>query len=131
MAGVPGQAAFVHPDGHAFGHVVEEVDHVHTAHADAPVAGRTADVEFLGRAVDVDGAAVGVAGFALGHRMRVTMGSRPGAFGRRISPVGLRLLKTMPGGRPLPIFLATRIFPTGVQLLPGLSPSPNLEVETL
>ena len=54
--------------------------------------------------------------------MRVTIGSRPGAFGTKISPVGLRSLNTIPGGAPSPIFFATAKRPNGVAHRPGLSP---------
>ena len=63
--------------------------------------------------------------------MRETMGSLPGALGLRTSPVGRRFLKTEPAGALSPIFLATCIRPSGVQLLLGLSPTPNFEVEIL
>ena len=62
--------------------------------------------------------------------MRVTMGSRPGELGATHSPVGLRLLNTMPLGCPLPILEAMRWAPSGVRQLPFLSPRPNLEVLT-
>src|SRR6516164_6279652 len=51
----------------------------------------------------------------------VTIGSRPGASGRKISPVRRRFLKTAPSGAPAPIFFATSIRPSGVARLPGLS----------
>ena len=38
---------------------------------------------------------------------------------------------TAPVGRPWPIFAMTSCLPSGVQQLPGLSPTPNLEVDTL
>ena len=46
--------------------------------------------------------------------MRVTLGSRPGAFGGNTSPVRIRDLKTAPNGALAPIFEATSIVPSGV-----------------
>ena len=42
------------------------------------------------------------------------MGSLPGELGFTTSPVGRRLLKTVPGRAPAPIFLHTYILPKGV-----------------
>lgn len=65
------------------------------------------------------------------HKMRDTMGSRPGASGFSTSPFQRRLFKTAPAGRPCPILATTSCWPSGVRLLPGLSPTPNFEVEIL
>jgi len=46
--------------------------------------------------------------------MRVTIGSRPGAFGGNTSPIRIRDLKTAPNGGLAPIFEATSIVPSGV-----------------
>jgi len=46
--------------------------------------------------------------------MRVTIGSRPGAFGGNTSPVRIRDLKTAPSGALAPIFEATFIVPSSV-----------------
>ena len=62
--------------------------------------------------------------------MRVMIGSRPGAFGRRISPVIRRWWNTAPSGAWSPIFCATAIEPIGVVIRPNPSPRPNFEVET-
>src|SRR5439155_503972 len=64
------------------------------------------------------------------QRMRVTIGSRPGESGRTISPVRRRSLNTAPSGALSPILFAISNRPSGVYLLPGQSPRPNLEVET-
>ena len=58
--------------------------------------------------------------------IRVTIGSRPGASGRRTSPVCRRLLKTAPSGAPAPILFATSILPKGVARLPGDLPARTL-----
>src|SRR5438067_2515510 len=63
------------------------------------------------------------------HMIRVITGSRPGAFGLRISPVKRRLRNTAPSGAWSPIFSATWRKPSGVVIRPQSSPSPNLEVE--
>src|SRR5262249_17104821 len=62
--------------------------------------------------------------------IRVVTGSRPGAFGRRISPVHRRLWKTAPTGALLPIFFATMREPRGVVIMPRKSPTPYLHVDT-
>src|SRR5229473_6374806 len=62
--------------------------------------------------------------------MRVITGSRPGVFGRRISPVQRRLWKTAPNGAWSPIFRATCNNPSGVVRLPQVSPKPYFDVET-
>jgi hypothetical protein len=46
--------------------------------------------------------------------MRVTIGSRPAAFGGRISPVNLLDLKTAPMGALPPILDAISMEPSGV-----------------
>ena len=60
--------------------------------------------------------------------MRVTIGSRPGASGTRISPVGLRSLKTIPLGAESPIFFATSSSPSGVPRLPGAEAAQVLRI---
>src|SRR6266478_5025320 len=52
--------------------------------------------------------------------------AHPGAAGTRISPVGLRSLKTIPLGAESPIFFAISNSPSGVPRLPGASPIANL-----
>jgi hypothetical protein len=48
------------------------------------------------------------------QRMRVTIGSRPAAFGGRISPVNFRDLNTAPMGALPPILEAISMVPSGV-----------------
>src|SRR2546423_2919819 len=61
--------------------------------------------------------------------IRVITGSRPGAFGWRISPVNRRLRKTAPTGAWSPVFSANWRKPSGVVMCPQASPMPNFEVE--
>ena len=94
-------------DGGADSHQVEQLDHIRRPHPDAAVARGGADARFLRRAVDVNRPAKGV-GILLSDPpqpgVRETIGSRPGAFGLTISPVGRRLFSFMPLGSPAPIF---------------------------
>ena len=89
---------------------VVKLDHVARTHPHATVARRQTDVPLLRRSVNVNVAAVRRARSAASRprsqRMRVTIGSRPGASGGTISPVRRRSLKTAPLGAEPPIFSA-------------------------
>ena len=70
VAGISRQAAFDDLNRNAFRHMVEEIDHIHAPHPDTAKTGGTSDGGFFRRAMDIDEAAVGVAGLtlrALGH----------------------------------------------------------------
>jgi hypothetical protein len=83
--------------------------------------------------VDVDGAAEGVlVAVSVPLEPEDAGDDRIAARGVGLEDLagGRRLLKTLPGVRAAD-FLATCMWPSGVRLLPGVSPTPNLEVEIL
>ena len=111
------QSGFLDPNRCSDLDPVKQLDNVTRSHPDTAVTARVADCPFLRGAVNVDAPRMRTAVLVCSpcnHMIRVTIGSRPGASTGRTSPVGRRLLKTIPGGIPAPILFATASLPNGV-----------------